>query len=330
VQPKGLWKPSLLLPDREVKVWLPPGYDDPKNSKVRYETLYVHDGQNAMDDDTSWTGHSWRLGAAITKLVDEGKILRPPVVVLIDNCVGDVVVPMLRRRHLEYGDGWWAEAYLAAVCDQLVPAVDKRFRTLKGPESRAQLGTSLGGQMAFLGLWRRPDVFLAAACLSPAFQSALLLDVSSGVLGLGDKSGRERCRALALSNHPVRLYLDNGGDVSGGASVPLAEAADVVAVVAEVAGLNNDAQPRWRNRLNPGYFWLDTWLQPGVDTMRALLTVQGFPSFAYHKEPGARHNERAWAARIRRPLLHLYGHPEAAAEATSPVGASATSAATNT
>ena len=27
VKPRGLWKPTLLLPDREVKVWLPPGYE---------------------------------------------------------------------------------------------------------------------------------------------------------------------------------------------------------------------------------------------------------------------------------------------------------------
>ena len=56
VRPKGLWRPSLLLPDRDIKVWLPPGYDDVSNSKIRYETLYVHDGQNAMEDSTSWTG----------------------------------------------------------------------------------------------------------------------------------------------------------------------------------------------------------------------------------------------------------------------------------
>ena len=28
IKPRGLWKPTFLLPEREVKVWLPPGYED--------------------------------------------------------------------------------------------------------------------------------------------------------------------------------------------------------------------------------------------------------------------------------------------------------------
>ena len=56
VRPTGLWRPSLLLPDRGVKVWLPRCYDETQNANVRYDTLYVHDGQNAMEDATSWTG----------------------------------------------------------------------------------------------------------------------------------------------------------------------------------------------------------------------------------------------------------------------------------
>ena len=57
------------------------------------------------------------------------------------------------------------------------------------------------------------------------------------------------------------------------------------------------------------YFWLDTWLQPGLNLMRGLLSFHGV-EFKYHREPGARHNERAWGERIDRPLLHLYGKPE--------------------
>lgn len=45
---------SLLLP-RKVQVWLPPTYDSSK-----HRVLYIHDGQNAITDSNSWTGHSWR------------------------------------------------------------------------------------------------------------------------------------------------------------------------------------------------------------------------------------------------------------------------------
>ena len=34
----------LVLPDRSVRIWLPPGYDS-RDTTTRYPTLYVHDGQ---------------------------------------------------------------------------------------------------------------------------------------------------------------------------------------------------------------------------------------------------------------------------------------------
>ena len=60
--------------------------------------------------------------------------------------------------------------------------------------------------------------------------------------------------------------------------------------------------------LDPGYWWLDTNLQPGVDAMCAALRLQGV-QFDYYRDPGGRHNERAWGRRSARPLRHLLpGH----------------------
>lgn len=57
---------------------------------------------------------------------------------------------------------------------------------------------------------------------------------------------------------------------------------------------------------NPGYFWLDTQLQMGVDAMMDALDEIGV-DYCYETIPGGRHNERAWAQRIDKPLLHLFG-----------------------
>lgn len=54
------------------------------------------------------------------------------------------------------------------------------------------------------------------------------------------------------------------------------------------------------------YWWLDTSLQPMIDAVRFALDQAGV-KYRYEKFPGGRHNERAWAQRIHRPLLHLYG-----------------------
>ena len=54
------------------------------------------------------------------------------------------------------------------------------------------------------------------------------------------------------------------------------------------------------------YWWLDTTLQPMIDAVRFALAQAGV-QHRYEKFPGGRHNERGWAQRIHRPLLHLYG-----------------------
>ncbi len=51
---------------------------------------------------------------------------------------------------------------------------------------------------------------------------------------------------------------------------------------------------------NPGYWWLDTNLQPMVDAMRLVLDGGGV-QHTYKTFPGGRHNERAWAQRIHHP-----------------------------
>ena len=57
------------------------------------------------------------------------------------------------------------------------------------------------------------------------------------------------------------------------------------------------------------YWWLDTTLQPMIDATLFALDQAGV-TYKYEKFPGGRHNERAWAQRIHRPLLHLYGKEE--------------------
>ena len=54
------------------------------------------------------------------------------------------------------------------------------------------------------------------------------------------------------------------------------------------------------------YWWLDTTLQPMIDATLLALDQAGV-KYNYEQFPGGRHNERAWAQRIHRPLLHLYG-----------------------
>jgi len=257
----------VLLPDRGIRVWLPPGYDDDALRQKRLPTLYVHDGEGIMRKGPN----TWGLDGTLSRLIAAGEV-EAPIVVMIDSTGQDGLnagpAPIVRRRWLEYG-GYplLGERYLSFVADELKPAIDRRFRTLAAPEHTHTMGSSMGGLCAFLSVWERPDVFGGAACLSPVFQAPLLADVAL--------NGGRRLKG-------TRLYIDNGGDTPE-RKVPIVDL---------------DDGP------DPGWWWLDTNLQPGVDAMCAALTLQRV-DFSYFREPGGRHNERAWGARCERPLRHL-------------------------
>jgi len=267
---------GVLLPPRDINVWLPPRYDEYTYAKKKFPVLYCHDGQNAFEDSWSWTGASWRLAGALTRLKERDLIRDIPIVVMLPSAEDDLV-PGVRRRHLEYGDmgQMFAEAHADFVAHIVKPLVDSMFCTLTDKMHTYTIGTSLGGQASFHLLLRHPELFGGAACLSPAFQPATL----AAVVAASNQSLRKN-----------RIYLDVGGDVKK-KKVPFLDIMDHVT-----------SQHWW----NPGYFWLDTQLQPGVDAMRMALDLAGV-EYAYHKAPGGRHNERAWAHRIHLPLLHLYG-----------------------
>ena len=60
---------SQFLPDdRDITVFLPPGYDD--RSERRFPVLYLHDGQNLFDPDKAFKrGEHWRVGETATALI---------------------------------------------------------------------------------------------------------------------------------------------------------------------------------------------------------------------------------------------------------------------
>jgi S-formylglutathione hydrolase FrmB len=81
--------------------------------------------------------------------------------------------------------------YETYVIDQLVPLVDRRFRTLGTRQSRAVMGESMGGYGALMLAARHPDVFVAASSLSGAVDTNTPLvmplpSISSATRGLPD------------------------------------------------------------------------------------------------------------------------------------------------
>ena len=155
---------KLLNNDRDVLVYLPPGYETSKGR--RYSVLYLHDGQNLFDGATSFIpGQEWRVDETIQSLISTGQI-EPLIVVGIYN-TKDRVNEYTPVEDVKYKGGK-ADLYGRMLVEELKPFIDGTYRTRKGAKHTGLGGSSLGGLVSlYLGL-KYPQVFGRVAVLSPS------------------------------------------------------------------------------------------------------------------------------------------------------------------
>ena len=146
-----------LLP-RDVIIWTPPGYQS--DTTRRYPVVYMHDGQNLFDPQTSYIGVEWAIDETVVRLVEEGAI-EPLIVVGLVNTA---------ERTADYSPGERGEAYMDFVVNTVKPMVDSNYRTLRGKRHTLTGGSSMGGLISCMLGWQYPDVFGAVMCFSPAFR----------------------------------------------------------------------------------------------------------------------------------------------------------------
>ena len=144
--------------DRDVVVWLPPGYDENKNQ--RYPVLYMQDGENIFDPSTSSFGTEWRIDESCDSLIKIHAI-RPLIVVGIYNTLD---------RSKEYEPGEKGEAYMNFVVKKLKPFIDSSYRTLADAGHTITGGSSAGANISFMLAWEYNNVFSRTICMSPAFK----------------------------------------------------------------------------------------------------------------------------------------------------------------
>ncbi len=157
---------SRLLDEKhDFVVYLPPLYDSEPDR--RYPVLYLQDGQNLFDPETSFIkGQYWQVGETADRLVLGGEI-EPVVIVGIYNTGVhriDEYTPVEDRRL----GGGQADAYGQMLVEELKPFIDHHYRTLPGTENCGVGGSSLGGLVSmYLGL-RYVWVFGKVAVMSPS------------------------------------------------------------------------------------------------------------------------------------------------------------------
>jgi len=158
--------PSRYLRNqRDLIVYLPPGYDDQPERK--FPILYLHDGQNLFDGATSFIpGMDWHVGQTADQRILEGRV-EPLIIVGIYNAGKQRLGEYTPTRVPRLGGGS-ASRYAKFLLEEVRPFLQGQYRVLAGAESTGIGGSSLGGLVSlYLGL-RKPRIFGKIAALSPS------------------------------------------------------------------------------------------------------------------------------------------------------------------
>jgi len=205
---------QILGNKRTVWVCLPPGYA--KDTDRRYPVLYMHDGQNVFDGFTSYIpNQEWQADEALKAMVEAG-LVEPVIIVGIDNggiARGDEYLPTRAKMGREEAGGK-ADLYTKFVVGEVMPFVNKTYRTKTGPTNTALCGSSFGGVVTLhMGL-TRPDVFGSLAVVSPSlwWDSQLMTK-----------------RVEALKTRPWRKLWFDMGTLEGTGAVEARRLRDVMA-----------------------------------------------------------------------------------------------------
>lgn len=142
---------------RRCFIYTPPGYNT--SAEQRYPVLYLQHGGG--EDETGWSSQG-RANLIMDNLIAEGKS-RPFIIVMDNgNWKWPEGVPQIPRSEWSKG-GWppkgWADVFMKTLIDEIVPMIDKEYRTLANSMNRALAGLSMGGMETRVITLANPDVF---------------------------------------------------------------------------------------------------------------------------------------------------------------------------
>jgi predicted alpha/beta superfamily hydrolase len=168
---------------RFLRVWLPPGYDDPANAGRHYPVLYLNDGQNLFEASASFTGVEWQVDETGDRLIREG-VVRPMIIVGIDNGGKDRIREYMPHRSLHpMMLRVQGTRYPNFLFKEVMPFVAGNYRAADGPENTGLGGSSLGALVALHTAAVRPGAIGRLLLESPSLWASnrQLIRLSRGV-----------------------------------------------------------------------------------------------------------------------------------------------------
>lgn len=132
-------------------VYLPTGYAE--SPEVRYPVMYLLHGNGGVRNDWAVKG---KMQKTVDQLVKSGDI--PPAIYIMPDANTNWYVDLKEKME-------------TAFLQDLMPHVEKTYRTINSRDGRVIGGLSMGGYGALRMVLQYPEKFQAAALLSPAIYS---------------------------------------------------------------------------------------------------------------------------------------------------------------
>lgn len=172
---------SDIAGDKELSVYLPPGYED---SQLTYPIVYALHGAGAgVNNRSLFGGYVGNPGFVPIQEIADDLIIRGQINPMI------IVSPTLPSVVTTSPNDAWANYFF----QDIVPYVDRNFRTITHRESRGIFGFSKGGGDSAVLAFRRPDLFS-------------MVGLSAGVSFNYNTATRD----YNASEYPIRFWIWHG------------------------------------------------------------------------------------------------------------------------
>ncbi len=229
---------------RRIWLYLPPDY---QSTTKRYPVLYMHDGQNLFDAQTSFSGE-WGVDETLNNLFNSGDY--GAIVVGIDNGGGTRLDEYSPWLNPSYGGGEGA-AYIDFIAQTLKPYIDANYRTLTDPENTCLFGSSMGALISTYGAVTYPNVFGKVGSFSPAYWF-VLTNLTSYISNTPNGLSGLKVFHLGGQNESATMVTHINSITNGLISKGLLSARSKIQVDADGA----HSEWYWKREFGAAYKWL--------------------------------------------------------------------------
>ncbi len=220
---KSVWYDSPTIGfQRRLTVYTPYGYES--NPRKKYPVLYLLHGSGGDEEAWSSMGFARQI---LDNMIEKGQA--EPMIVVMPNgnpWQQSAKTLMLPEKEFQRNDPTTANLYVNSLVKDIIPFIEKNYRTIAKPEGRAVAGLSMGGghTMSVSNLY--PGMFGYICPLSMGIRDGQNIDKELQALkqagyklywvGCGDKdflfeAANELDRALERNGLEHTYYVSGGG-----------------------------------------------------------------------------------------------------------------------